>query len=143
MGGNFVNALFVILIIFSVAIVPVALFFWKPFDTFGGVHVFAMLVSLVSIFVIAKNKAIKKYFSESYEYLFIGIVLLGFVHMSELVFENMLKLDDLFDGKFMLFLEHIFFYLGVLSISYAFYKVKEPSIDEELLIEQESENNNL
>lgn len=130
-----VNLIFLVLILVSVIIVPLALFLWEPFKIFGGIHIFSVIVSVFAIWVVLKNPAIKKYFSESYDYLFIGIILLSGTHISEIIFEYIFNLEDMLDGKFISFLEHTFFFLGVLSIAYAFYKMKEPTIDEKLLEE--------
>lgn len=127
--------IFLIFILIAVTFSPIALFLWESFEKIGVVHFISITIAIFSIFVVLTNKAIKKYFAESYDYLFIGIILLGGVHITEIVFENMLHMEDIMEGRFMLFLEHLFFDLGILSISYSFYKIKEPSMDEKLLEE--------
>lgn len=135
MNKKIISLIFLILILIAVAISPLALFLWEPFEKIGIIHFISVAIALFSIFVVLTNQAIKKYFTESYDYLFIGVILLGGVHITEIIFENILHIEDIMDGKFILFLEHLFFDLGLLAISYSFYKIKEPTIDEQLLEE--------
>ncbi|MBI3671171.1 hypothetical protein HY249_00045 [Candidatus Azambacteria bacterium] len=133
MKSGIINILFIIFILISLIGIPFLLFFYPEFSSLGLEHIFAIIVSFFSIFIVTKNQTIKRYFSESYEYLFIGIILLSGVHLSELVFEIIWKIQGEFGETLVLTLEHVFYYMGVLSISYSFFKVEEPSVTEKLV----------
>jgi len=132
------DLIFTLFVLFSVAVFPVLMLFTDWFSSIGLEHITAVLLSVFAIYLVSKNKTIKRYFAESYEYLFIGMILLACIHLSELsidvIFKNYLgEYQDIVE----LTLEHLFFYLGILSISYAFFKVEEPSLDARVLAEAE------
>jgi len=138
MKNSFINTLFIIFILISVVAIPLLMFLSPSFASIGVDHAFAVIVALFTIFIVSKNVTIKKYFSESYEYLFIGIVFLSGVHLIEYILEIVMDIKGEFGDILIEVLEHLFFYLGILAIAYSFFKIKEPST-----IEGASENDEI
>lgn len=99
----------------------------QDFDYFGGEHILAIILGLWAAIVVARNKAIAKYFGENIEFIVLGILLLSCVHVTELILETIYNLQTHFGFTLDVTLEHIFWYAGVLSILYALLSLKEPA----------------